>query len=626
MATKPKSWQPQVNVNTKRMKSLMDNIRSDVVRRTRNCDDLDKWMTELSEYTTANCFTTGIHAAEATEIANQIANVVNQTSLPSGSNAELVKGTMAEACYTMVSRVGDDLKNEMRRIAVESYNNRNTPAQTAKLLGERIDSLSRSRCQAIARTETCRAANLANYLNAKEMGAKSYRVLCNDGCCEYCQEEYGTDESGGTGETLYDIEDTDSLPPLHPNCRCTPVWSMEEPEGSNDNSEDEATGTEEINEILGNVLNEYGISELTPTGNSSRISELEKEIADQKQMADKWESRGNSELAKTFNDTAKRLQNELNEIKSQDTPKPIKENTKKEIPNKKEIDDVLNQVLTDVGLKEETSKTTSETPIEKNIKTTHESNLWENLADIYEMELTEASNSFVKFYDKQFDTSIEFNIGSNKEWIDYTNSNKKVRNMEEFLKSYKEAPSNLKKSSPPIKIVGSERYDGVCELSGDIFHIKIGRSGYQELELQKGSGNLQQTLFHEMSHAHDMRLAPDRTFARMGEGWWASSQKGGDYKKATTKDRRNRKETGAKQFVSEYAKTGSSGGRLHEDYAELSSIVMYRDIADKSSAYLLEYNSKGELVKVGYEELKTRYPNKWKVIEDYVFGDYQCRW
>ena len=231
MATKPKSWQPQVNVNTKRMKSLMDNIRSDVVRRTRNCDDLDKWMTELSEYTTANCFTTGIHAAEATEIANQIANVVNQTSLPSGSNAELVKGTMAEACYTMVSRVGDDLKNEMRRIAVESYNAKNTPAQTAKLLGERIDSLSRSRCQAIARTETCRAANLANYLNAKEMGAKSYRVLCNDGCCEYCQEEYGCDESGGTGDTLYDIEDMDAMPPLHPNCRCTPVWSMEEPEG-----------------------------------------------------------------------------------------------------------------------------------------------------------------------------------------------------------------------------------------------------------------------------------------------------------------------------------------------------------------------------------------------------------
>lgn len=233
MATlrKPKSWQPQVNVNTRRMESLMRDVRADVERRTRNCQDLDEWMEQLSEYTASNCFVTGVHADAAREISIQIAGVVNQTSLPRGSNAEIVKGTMAEACYTLVSRVGEDLKNEMRRVAVESYNAKNTPAQTAKLLGERIDSLSRSRCQAIARTETCRAANLANYLNAKEMGAKSYRVLCNDGCCEYCQDEYGCDESGGTGDTLYDIEDMDSMPPLHPNCRCTPVWSMEKPEG-----------------------------------------------------------------------------------------------------------------------------------------------------------------------------------------------------------------------------------------------------------------------------------------------------------------------------------------------------------------------------------------------------------
>ena len=61
------------------------------------------------------------------------------------------------------------------------------------------------------------------------MGARSYRVICNEGCCEYCQDEYGTDESGGTGETVYSIDDQDNMPPLHPNCRCTPVWSMEEP-------------------------------------------------------------------------------------------------------------------------------------------------------------------------------------------------------------------------------------------------------------------------------------------------------------------------------------------------------------------------------------------------------------
>ena len=226
---KPSNWKKQVNVNTKRMKALMDDVRRDVVRRTSNSKDLDEWMEKLSPYVANNCFNTGIHAAKALEIVQQISGVVDQTSLPSGSNAEIVKGTMAEACYTMVTNVGEDIKTEMQQIAVESYNQRNTPQQTAKMLGDKIDSLSQSRCQTIARTETCRAANLSNYINAKEMGAKSYRVICNEGCCEYCQDEYGTDESGGTGETLYSIDDQDNMPPLHPNCRCTPVWSMEEP-------------------------------------------------------------------------------------------------------------------------------------------------------------------------------------------------------------------------------------------------------------------------------------------------------------------------------------------------------------------------------------------------------------
>jgi hypothetical protein len=59
------------------------------------------------------------------------------------------------------------------------------------------------------------------------MGAKSYSVICNEGACEYCLDEYGDNE-----DTIYDINDTENLPPLHPNCRCTPYWRMDsvEPE------------------------------------------------------------------------------------------------------------------------------------------------------------------------------------------------------------------------------------------------------------------------------------------------------------------------------------------------------------------------------------------------------------
>ena len=142
------------------------------------------------------------------------------------------------------------------------------------------------------------------------------------------------------------------------------------------------------------------------------------------------------------------------------------------------------------------------------------------------------------------------------------------------------------------------------------------------MKMQLGSGNLQQTMYHEMSHAFDQRHALDRVRAVMSRGNWWSSQKGGIYKKSTTKDRRNRKKTGGKQFVSEYARTGSSGGNLTEDMAELGSIVAMRDLKDKSNAYLYEYNEQGEYVKVYYDELKKRYPNKWNALEHEIFeGD-----
>ena len=260
---RPNNWQKQVNPNTKRMRQLMRDVRANVERRTRNSQDLDAWMENLSGYVGNNCFSTGIHTTDALDIVNQIAGVVDQTSLPAGSNAEILKGTMAEKCYTMVTNVGEDIKNELRQIAVNGYNDRLTPQQLAKEMGNKIESLDKARCQAIARTETCRAANIGNYINAREMGAKSYSVICNDGCCEYCQEVYGTDDAGGVGEVIFDIEDTDSLPPFHPNCRCTPVWSMDPPPGSEDETvdlEDEINNEltkEELDSFTFDQLAEY---------------------------------------------------------------------------------------------------------------------------------------------------------------------------------------------------------------------------------------------------------------------------------------------------------------------------------------------------------------------------------
>ena len=47
---KPASWKQQVNPNTKRMKALMRDVRGNVVRLTRNSEDLETWMGIIIQY------------------------------------------------------------------------------------------------------------------------------------------------------------------------------------------------------------------------------------------------------------------------------------------------------------------------------------------------------------------------------------------------------------------------------------------------------------------------------------------------------------------------------------------------------------------------------------------------
>ena len=120
MANKKPKWHKQVNITTRRMRQLMRDIRADVARRTRNSQDLDAWMENLAPYIASNPFIIGTYAAAANEIAKLIASTIDRTSLPPGSNAELMKGTMAEACMTMVTNVGEDMKTELRNETSDS--------------------------------------------------------------------------------------------------------------------------------------------------------------------------------------------------------------------------------------------------------------------------------------------------------------------------------------------------------------------------------------------------------------------------------------------------------------------------------------------------------------------------
>lgn len=585
--------------------ALFDEIIHRLEQGVLTSDTLEAFLEQTKDLTTSNPLVT---SGYDNTLLSLILAETNNHKFSRPAQKELVRVTIENKVGDLIRNVGDDIVTNVRDIVKYGYNNNLSQDEIAKEISSKVTSIKNKRARAIARTEIARTATISDYVISSERGATHFYVECRNTACPICKEAWHkgwtvenddsytpSDTSAGgkgwIGNKHYPMSRTDRLPPIHPNCRCVPYFYKD------DKAEPIETKPKTVEE--------------PPT--NPRIAELEKEISDVQALADKWRSRGNTTMTQKFEGDVKRLKEELDGLKNPTTATATNQST----DDLDMINDILADVLDEVGIK---TKTPKPSEIEKNIKTTHESNLWETLAEKNGFELTEASNTFVAFHDTNHDTTIRFNIASNDEWIDYTNSNKKARNMEDFLKCYNNAPSNIKKSSPTINVVGSKPYAGVCNLSMGKFEINIARSGYQELALEKGSGNLQHTMMHEMMHAHDMRCADDRPFAIMAETWWAS---GNDYKNGITRDRRNKKKNGGKTWVSEYVRTAN---KRSEDWADLGGIVAFRDMKDKSHAYLYERNEYGEMVKVGYDELKKRYPNRWKVLEEYIFGDYQCKW
>jgi len=207
--------------NEKRIEKLFDDIADDVSSLTRNADNIEEWLNNVGEYASANPLITGRKAGDMHIFVDSINKVIDDYSfLPMGGTQELVKGMITENTMHYVTKLGEDVKNEMRRLAFNAYRNRVPPAELAKTLARRIRGLGNTRAKAIARTETMRAANLANWAQARYEGARSFTIIHFMDYCGKCEELYKD------GTEVFDINEVENLPPVHPNCRCVPRFSM----------------------------------------------------------------------------------------------------------------------------------------------------------------------------------------------------------------------------------------------------------------------------------------------------------------------------------------------------------------------------------------------------------------
>lgn len=133
----------------------------------------------------------------------------------------------------LIRNVGEDIRVNVRDIIKDGFTEKKAPSDIAKDIEAKIDSINSTRAKAIARTEVKRANTVSNYIVAKERGAIGYYVDCHPDACPICVEWYGEGENAPGNDrghdNIYPIDDTEHLPPVHPNCRCSATFTRKEP-------------------------------------------------------------------------------------------------------------------------------------------------------------------------------------------------------------------------------------------------------------------------------------------------------------------------------------------------------------------------------------------------------------
>lgn len=182
-------------------------------------DTLESFLEHTREYTTNNPLqSTGYTETMLALILAETNN--HKFSRP--SQRELTRVTIENYVGTLIANVGEDIKQTVRDIVTEEYNNPegSNPQKMAKRISEEVSSIKNKRARTIARTEIARTSTVSDYIIAKERGATHYTVNCRSTRCTECKKKYCKNSKTG-GDVEYPIEDTSNLPPLHPNCRCS---------------------------------------------------------------------------------------------------------------------------------------------------------------------------------------------------------------------------------------------------------------------------------------------------------------------------------------------------------------------------------------------------------------------
>jgi SPP1 gp7 family putative phage head morphogenesis protein len=188
---------------------------------------IGKDMGKISAFGQINIFLLPNNADKMTEFNQNIAKMFNfgvkfTEKTPSGT-VKALEQAMVQSSNGIVSKLGEDIRTQSLDIINKGIKESKLPQDIAKDLQTALD-MKKARAETIARTETMRSAHSASFAQAKRDGYTHWLVDSRAEACTECQDEYD-------GQ-VYTIDDTSSLPPLHPNCACIPVYFFDEGEAT----------------------------------------------------------------------------------------------------------------------------------------------------------------------------------------------------------------------------------------------------------------------------------------------------------------------------------------------------------------------------------------------------------
>lgn len=194
---------------------LVDKILRDTETLAQHSENIDEWIERLGLH-----ITTARYEDDIMRIAEEAAKgTVAANRMKPGVQVELVKSMVREDVQGYFQKLMRVYHEDLRGRFLEAYDARKPPLEFARDLTKQVSGMTDHRARTIARTETMRASNLAEYARGVyEKGFQAFRVTSAQDCCKECAEVYQY------GETVFRADETDMMPPLHPNCRCTVAW------------------------------------------------------------------------------------------------------------------------------------------------------------------------------------------------------------------------------------------------------------------------------------------------------------------------------------------------------------------------------------------------------------------